>query len=495
MRQMQNNNDVSQDEISLATVKRLVAYEEAKATGNGVAFNSPSDSPLAELADGDLACVDLLHRVWPDFDSAPAVCNEFPPPKTLGDFRLIRELGRGGMGTVFEAEQTFDGPARRAEGAAVRRAGAGEVAAAVPQRGPGGRRARSSAHCLGLLGRRRARRPLLRDAAHPRADAGRHDLSIARRSAGDGRWVEYETHRALDAASGRVGLADDDAPTIDSAVAPPPSTKRDRASPHQHGGRLAAVGGALSRGRPTRHSGGRGLAARPRPGRACTATSSPATSCSTRDGKLYVTDFGLARIEADAGMTMTGDIVGTLRYMAPEQALAKRVVIDHRADVYSLGATLYELLTLQPAFAETDRSELLKQIAFEEPRPLRKLDRRIPAELETIVLKAMAKNPDERYQTAQQLADDLRAFLENRPIKAKPPTLVEPRRQMVAAACGRRLVGRGDPLDRDRADGCRQLPNRQVVSRSPNARAISQSRIWFFAANVELRGSSSGEES
>ena len=141
------------------------------------------------------------------------------------------------------------------------------------------------------------------------------------------------------------------------------------------------------------------------------------------DGKLYITDFGLARIEADAGLTMTGDVLGTLRYMAPEQALAKRVVIDHRADVYSLGATLYELLTLQPAFGETDRAELLKQIAFEEPRPLRKIDRHIPSELETIVLKAMAKSPDERYQTAQLLADDLRAFLENRPIKAKPPTL------------------------------------------------------------------------
>jgi len=141
-----------------------------------------------------------------------------------------------------------------------------------------------------------------------------------------------------------------------------------------------------------------------------------------RDGKLYVTDFGLARIEADAGMTMTGDILGTLRYMAPEQALAKRVVIDHRADIYSLGATLYELLTLQPAFCETDRSELLKRIAFGEACPLRKVDARIPVELETIVLKAMSKTPDERYHSAQELSDDLKAFLEDRPIKAKPPT-------------------------------------------------------------------------
>src|SRR5262249_2980728 len=98
------------------------------------------------------------------------------------------------------------------------------------------------------------------------------------------------------------------------------------------------------------------------------------------ESQLYITDFGLARIEADAGLTMTGDFVGTLRYMAPEQALAKRVVIDHRADISSLGATLYELLTLQPAFAEMDRAELLKQMAFEEPPPLRKLDNRIPVE-------------------------------------------------------------------------------------------------------------------
>jgi serine/threonine protein kinase len=89
-----------------------------------------------------------------------------------------------------------------------------------------------------------------------------------------------------------------------------------------------------------------------------------------------------------------------------------------------LGATLYELLTLETAFGEAHRSELLKQIAFEEPRPLRKIDRHTPAELETIVLKAMAKSPNERYQAAQLLADDLWAYLENRPIKAKPPTLL-----------------------------------------------------------------------
>ncbi len=142
-------------------------------------------------------------------------------------------------------------------------------------------------------------------------------------------------------------------------------------------------------------------------------------------GQLWITDFGLARLEKDASLTMTGDIVGTLRYMAPEQALAKRILIDHRADVYSLGVTLYELIALRPLFDGKDREELLKQIAFDEPLPLRKIDASVPPELQTIVQKAIRKNPDDRYGAAQELADDLQRFLDNRPIIAKPPTLAE----------------------------------------------------------------------
>ena len=123
--------------------------------------------------------------------------------------------------------------------------------------------------------------------------------------------------------------------------------------------------------------------------------------------KLWITDFGLARIEADAGMTMTGDLLGTLRYMSPEQALAKRVVVDHRSDIYSLGVTLYELLTLQPAFTGDDRQELLRQIAFDEPRSRGRSIASIPQDLETIVLKAIEKNPADRYATAHDLAADL----------------------------------------------------------------------------------------
>src|SRR5262249_30854920 len=136
-------------------------------------------------------------------------------------------------------------------------------------------------------------------------------------------------------------------------------------------------------------------------------------------GNLWVTDFGLAHCQSQAGLTMSGDLVGTLRYMSPEQALGKRALVDHRTDVYSLGATLYELLTLEPAFGGRDRKELLQEIAFEEPRRPRRMKKAIPAELETIVLKGMEKNPADRYATAQELADDLRRFLEDKPIRAR----------------------------------------------------------------------------
>ena len=110
-------------------------------------------------------------------------------------------------------------------------------------------------------------------------------------------------------------------------------------------------------------------------------------------GKLWVTDFGLARLERDNGLTMTGDLIGTARYMSPEQAHGGHAVIDHRTDIYSLGVTLHEMLTLQPAFAARDRQALLRQIATVDPRPLRRIKKSVPADLETIVLKATNKEP------------------------------------------------------------------------------------------------------
>ncbi|HMC63956.1 MAG TPA: protein kinase [Gemmataceae bacterium] len=140
-------------------------------------------------------------------------------------------------------------------------------------------------------------------------------------------------------------------------------------------------------------------------------------------GNVWLTDFGLAQFHAGPGVTQSGDLLGTLRYMSPEQAGAQRVLIDQRTDVYSLGATLYEFLTLRPIFDGSDRQTLLNQIAHEEPLPPRGIDRSIPPELETIVLKAVSKVPAERYATAREFADDLQRFLRHEPIKARRPTL------------------------------------------------------------------------
>ncbi len=142
-------------------------------------------------------------------------------------------------------------------------------------------------------------------------------------------------------------------------------------------------------------------------------------------GHLWVGDFGLARFQGEASLTSSGDILGTLRYMSPEQALATRNVVDQRTDVYSLGATLYELLTLHPPFEGSNRQDLLRRIAQDEPRRPRGFKPEIPLDLETIVLKAMAKEPMNRYATAAELADDLTRFVSDQPIRARRPRALE----------------------------------------------------------------------
>jgi WD40 repeat protein len=132
-------------------------------------------------------------------------------------------------------------------------------------------------------------------------------------------------------------------------------------------------------------------------------------------GVVWITDFGLAKANDD-GLTQTGDILGTVRYMAPERFRGEG---DGRADVYALGLTLYELLLLRPAFDVPDRLKLIEQIKAEDPPRPRALDSRIPRDLETILLKAIAKDPKDRYPSADALGEDLRRFLADEPIKAR----------------------------------------------------------------------------
>ena len=138
-------------------------------------------------------------------------------------------------------------------------------------------------------------------------------------------------------------------------------------------------------------------------------------------GVIWIADFGLAK-STDEGLTATGDVVGTLRYMAPERFRGEG---DASADIYALGLTLYELLTLQPAFDSSDRLGLIERIKGEEPPRPRALDERIPRDLETIILKAIDKEPGRRYQTADAMAEDLRRFLNDETILARRPSPAE----------------------------------------------------------------------
>jgi serine/threonine protein kinase len=137
------------------------------------------------------------------------------------------------------------------------------------------------------------------------------------------------------------------------------------------------------------------------------------------EGRLSISDFGLARLLEEPGMTITGEFVGSPLYMSPEQITAGRAPVDHRTDIYSLGATLYELLALEPPFPGPQRERILAQIIQKEPKAPHRLNRRIPKDLETICLKALEKDPDRRYQSARQLADDLRCYLNRFAISAR----------------------------------------------------------------------------
>ncbi|MCG6962384.1 MAG: protein kinase, partial [Acidobacteria bacterium] len=143
------------------------------------------------------------------------------------------------------------------------------------------------------------------------------------------------------------------------------------------------------------------------------------------DGALkpFVVDFGLAKELTEPGRTVTGAILGTVAYMAPEQGGGKNAVLDRRADIYGLGATLYHLVSGHPPFTGTSLEIIVRMTAYDPP-PLRKVVPDAPRELEAVIMKCLRRAPEERYTTAQQLADDLRRFLAGEPVLAQPVTVV-----------------------------------------------------------------------
>ncbi len=380
-----------------------------------------------------------------------------PPREELGDFRIIRQVGRGGMGIVYEAEQVSLG--RRVALKVLPRA-----ALLAPRQVERFRReARAAARlhhtnivpvfgvgeCDGLhfyvmqfiVGRgldeilAERRRPGQRpDADAATATAAPADDEPSRGLGGDPTPLPTTLARRLEQSGERSGVssrrADAPASELASDVTRAGSGAAAQVLSHQGPaaagppGRRAADSSLDSPGRRRFHNAARigmdvaeALAYAAAQG-ILHRDIKPSNLLLDTDGTIWVADFGLAKaLDDDASLTETGDVVGTLRYMAPERL---RGGGDVRSDICSLGLTLYELLVLRPAYPESDRHKLIVDILGREPEPPRSIDPAIPRDLETIVLKATARDPDRRYADAGELAEDLRRFLDGRPIAARP---------------------------------------------------------------------------
>ena len=329
------------------------------------------------------------------------------PNEKLGDFRIVGELGRGGMGVVYEAEQLSIGRrvalkvlpfAALADHRAIARF-RNEVRAAATLEHPN----IVTVHSVG-------------------EDRGIHYFAMQLIRGQSLAEVIHEIRKLRDPARATSGSDSKSADLLDEDTKPiaQASTSVPTASGNQFYRRVAELGAQVADALHFAHE--QGIIHR---------DIKPGNLMLDDGGKIYVADFGLARNESDAGVTMTGDLIGTLRYMAPEQALAKRITVDHRADIYALGATLYEFATLQPVFDGTDREELLRQVAFEQPKAPSKVARDIPRDLETIISKSLSKDPLDRYSTAADVAVDLRRWLEDRPILGKRPSPLQAAQRVV----------------------------------------------------------------
>jgi serine/threonine protein kinase len=391
----------------LQAVEDYLAAAEAGRRPDRVAFLA-RHAAIADVLSGCLDGLELLQRGVPELQGPPSSPPADFPATPLGDFRLLREIGRGGMGIVYEAVQLSLG--RRVALKVLPFAAA--LDAKQLQRFKNEAQAAAHLHHSNIV-----------SVFAVGCERGVHYYAM--------QFIEGKTLAALIDELRQVGPQPaQSAEDIVTAIYPLPCATAPLPSS------TAVAGATLATERSTRAPGFFRTVAQLGIQAADALEHAHQLGVVHRDikpanlmvdgrGQLWVTDFGLARCQSEAGLTMTGDLLGTLRYMSPEQALAKRGLIDHRTDIYSLGATLYELLTLQPVFAGSDRQEMLRRIAFDEPLPPRRLNKAIPRELETIVLKALGKHPEERYGTAQEMADDLRRFLDDRPILARRPTLVD----------------------------------------------------------------------
>ena len=347
----------------------------------------------------------------------PAMASASQFPKRLGDFEILHELGRGGMGVVYEARQVS---LNRRVALKVLSSGLGLTSKAI-MRFRREAEAAAKLHHTNIV-------PIY-------ATGEEHGIHFYAMELVDGPSLDQvirhirENGDAKPTTEEGESTADHDSAKqlpewVDETIAlhgkrDGPSTPSVTSTPSSLSGSTSATGTKYFDTIATMmadvadalgHAHEQGVIHR---------DIKPSNLLLGRDGRLSINDFGLARILEQPGMTMSGEFVGTPRYMSPEQITAGRAPLDHRTDIYSLGATLYELLTLEPPFPGKSRDEVIAQILHKEPRMPRRLNRHIPPDLETICLKALDRDPDRRYQLAGGMADDLRAYVNRFAISAK----------------------------------------------------------------------------
>jgi WD40 repeat protein/serine/threonine protein kinase len=420
----------------------------------GVAEYADRFPHLADEIRATLPALAALLRFAPEDEEVPselsAVTGEAGStlPEQIGDYRILGKIGRGGMGVVYEAEQVSLG--RRVALKVLPRRGLRDDRSLARFR----REARAAArlHHTNIVpvfevGEDGDNAFYTMQLIQGRGlDAVIDDLRRLRADPGEGAKAGGSSPRGLvrSLVTGRFraeNLVESPAPAgpPGGSTSSPPRSASPSAGPvaladgsdggsnlRQYYRSVATLG--LQAADALAYAHARGVLHR---------DVKPSNLLLDAAGVVWLTDFGLAKTEDD-GLTRPGDVLGTVRYMAPERFAGEG---GARADVYSLGLTLYELLALTPAFDGADRLALIEQIRHADPVPPRARDRHVPRDLETVVLKAIDKSPRGRYQSAEELAADLRRFLDGEPVRARRITPLERaakwvrRRPTAAAVC------------------------------------------------------------
>ncbi|MFY9252080.1 MAG: serine/threonine-protein kinase [Fuerstiella sp.] len=417
-----------------------------------------ADQFTAELRRGEVPCIeayadqhpqlaDRIRTLFPLLEmmeresstsGQPAEASVTPPPQfeRLGDFRIVREIGRGGMGIVYQAVQeslgrtvalkllpqlALDSRMNQRFQQEARLAAMLHHTNIVPIYGIGDEDGYSYfvmqfIEGTGLdrvLSELRALKQQPRDGANADRPASMIASGLHGQLFSEGpssRKVEFAaSDPAADPAVSDTAKMHQ--ATTQVSVSGQSSTANLSGTRSSYWQNVARIGVQVADGLAHAHS--MGILHR---------DIKPANLLLDEAGSVWITDFGLARLTDSSQLTRTGEVVGTLRYLPPEQLSGQS---DQRSDIYSVGLTLYEMATLQPAFPESDPRKLMTQVAESNPAAPRKIDPGIPRDLETIILKSMAAEPGNRYATATELANDLRRFLEGQPIQARRTSPLE----------------------------------------------------------------------